>query len=246
MKIVQTARLNPSRSGGLAQVGRKIALVAALGLFLSPITHSRPLSDQEPPDVLDNKDCYFIGSFTQQKSLSGLSTLAESAGQFIYSCDRGVIWSTNTPELETLVLKSETTTSKAIAYRLVDGLVERLKSRQSRFLTELIMNLMSSDQTGIASSFTAEKNEDGSATLVPKKRQLKRAIKKISFSKLTDKQFGVGQSGIRIVIIDRNLEKTVIEAVRTPLLEPSSLESCVEVRVPEKACALFFSSLKVS
>lgn len=218
-------------------------IVLSCVLCSSPVWALQAQKEQAD-SVLMSDGCYFSGTFTQKKHIKGLDQAAESSGQFVYSCDRGVIWSTDLPQSDTLVLRSAQPGHKSAAYRIVDQKIERLKSRQSRFLTELIMNLMGADRTALESHFEIETTETGALRLFPIKRQMKRAIQSIDVSKLSSDKTQLDESGIIIAIVDRHAERTVIEAIKQPLMFPVSLENCAKTVPQAQACGLLFRSIE--
>lgn len=198
--------------------------------------------------------CRFVGQFTQQKFLSGLNEPVAANGQFLYDCERGVIWQVQQPEPDVLVLRAawpsvanpntgkaisgKTISGKTRAYRLLDNTVEQLKGRQSKFLTQLIMSLMGGDQRTLAAQFKITKQADGTLDLSPKKRGLKRAIKSIQVAVFDSKKSSASQPAMRISIVDRNAQTTIINATQGPALETLGQDQCVQTQFPNLACEL--------
>lgn len=157
---------------------------------------------------LQQNDCQFAGTFEQVKQLDGLDQGLTSTGVFYHHCEQGVIWSTLTPALETLVMRRD---GKGFVITNTDQ--TQLKSRQGKFLSSLLNSLMSGDQDAIEQQFEITTMASGAVTLKPKKRTLKRAIKTIEVNKSLDNK------NVDINIIDRNFQKTHISSIQTQLFD---------------------------
>ena len=59
--------------------------------------------------------CSFSGQFSQQKNIEGLPVPLISNGDFFFSCDLGLIWSTDTPFIEAILYANA-----ANSYRIND------------------------------------------------------------------------------------------------------------------------------
>lgn len=187
------------------------------------------------------QECHFGGAFTQQRYLSGVLEPLTSDGSFLYDCELGVIWAAQQPEADILVLRAAITgKGRSQAYRIVGDETQRLKGRHSKFLTQLIMSLMQGDQLALETQFEVTSNitaKGSDLTLMPKKRSLKRAIKRIDVSKI--EHLGATPS-MRISIIDRNSQRTVITAERGTTVPAWSRQTCQERPLPVLACELLF------
>lgn len=176
---------------------------------------------------LAQEECRFSGRFQQQKHIAGLTQPATSEGKFLYDCEQGVVWATQQPELDVLVLKVGSVKQKPKAYRLIDDQINALKGRQSRFLAEFIMSLMAADKTPLNSAFKIQSQDAGGLLLTPKKRQLKRAIKQIEVSENSATETNALPSrAITIAITDRNHQRTVIMAQKQLPVAQHTLSSC--------------------
>jgi len=180
-------------------------------------------------------ECVFAGKFTQTKKLQGLATPLQSSGAFYYHCQHGVIWSTTSPLNETLVLKRDGT-----GVMLVDSRSTKLKSRQSRFLGNLINDLMGANISSLEKSFVIERFSTTTQKymLTPKNRSLKRAIKSINIDLLSDEELSVGR--VIISIIDRNAQQTEIHSIRDKVFssEDEALPQChSDTALSQQSCA---------
>ncbi len=152
-------------------------------------------------------ECRFYGTFEQKKTVSGLTEPVLSQGRFLYDCEQGVIWATEQPVRDVLVLLGGQQQQKSRAYRLFDAKVEALKSRQSRFLTEFIMNLMSGDQALLDAQFKQQVGANGTVLLLPKKRNIRRAIQSVEINTKAAER-------IDITMTDKHDQRTVIHVLK--------------------------------
>ena len=139
-------------------------------------------SDQNALTAMDNKDCIFSGSFQQTRQITGLNDALDSSGQFFYHCNYGVIWKTTEPLTETLVLSK---TDKN--YQLQGDEIKRIRSRYSKILSKLIINMMGSDKTQTSKDFEINQTEQ-SVILTPNRKRIQRAIKSIEISDLSTQE----------------------------------------------------------
>ena len=153
---------------------------------------------------LHQEYCQFSGSFEQVKQLEGVDQGIVSNGVFFHHCDKGVIWSTTQPLIETLVMRRD-----GKGFVITDHEEQQLESRQGKFLSSLLNSLMSGDQNTIEKQFELRISDIGIIQLTPRKRSLKRAIKSITVQRSHEKKT------VNITIIDRNSQKTLINSVRT-------------------------------
>lgn len=229
------------------------AAVAAIDEPTSAPTNSvleGSLKETAPSPVLTpESSCRFPGRFTQEKILAGVSTAVKSSGRFLYDCDVGVIWEVQDPTVDSLVLrlaqhdrdqpKKKVSQVKSHAFRVVGDVVQPLKGRQSKFLTRLIMSLMSADQTALTSQFDILEQDSGVTSLVPRKRALKRAIKRID---VVREGSVMGDQAMTITMVDRNEQTTIISAYKGEPASYFSGESCESEGLSSTACALLFPS----
>ena len=181
---------------------------ALLSTSLSTFSSEGGLSQELATFGLQQNDCQFAGTFEQVKQLNGLDQGLTSNGVFYHHCEQGVIWSTLTPMLETLVMRRD-----GKGFVITDADPKQLKSRQGKFLSSLLNSLMSGDQNAIEKQFELTTLASGAITLKPKKRTLKRAIKVIEVNKSQDNK------NVDITIVDRNFQRTHIKSVQTQLFD---------------------------
>jgi len=190
-----------------------------------------------PTSVLPKSPCSFAGDFTQSKTITGLDKALESAGSFYYHCQDGVIWSTHSPIKETLIFSRSGDHAKVIEQR-----VSKLKGRQSKLLGKLLNSMMGGNQTEIEQQFELHNitNSSTEFELLPKKKSLKRAIKKIHLA--FTKPENTDLQKINIQIKDRKNQLTSITSSQTHIFAVSDHstalrnEQCLTGNIARLAC----------
>lgn len=193
-----------------------LSLLLSISLNINALDAETDTTTPDQPFSLQQNDCQFSGTFEQIKQLANFDDGLKSSGIFYHHCNNGVIWSTIQPLLETLVMRRD-----GKGFVINDTGSKQLKSRQGKFLSNLLNALMSGDQSAIEKQFELTTENDGHIRLQPKKRSLKRAIKLIEVQRsLTDKT-------VNITIVDRNDQKTQINSIQKQAFDDDDiLDNC--------------------
>ena len=176
-------------------------MMVKIALFFILMTSHVALCAAETNDdwtLLKPQNCRFSGEFTQQKLLQGLDQALVSTGVFFYDCDSGIIWKTLIPTIESLVLNK--TGDSYLVKRLK---IETIQSARNKFISQLIMALVSADEDYLSTAFEQSKNSSNTVILTPKNRRLKRAIKTITLTQSIEGQ-------ITFDMLDQNQQTTSI------------------------------------
>ncbi len=149
-------------------------------------------------DALPN-GCHLSGKFRQSKSIAGLHQPLISEGEFLYSCNAGLIWHTRAPIMESLIYGLEKPPAK-----LTDGVaIEVLDNRVHRQLGRLLNSLIGGDDGYLHKTFDARKR-DKLLVLAPKKKRMQKFISAIDLTRqaqeahITLHQAGRQQTAIHI------------------------------------------------
>ena len=198
---------------------------------------------------LPKSPCSFSGDFSQSKTVAGLDTNLESTGSFYYHCEDGVIWSTRSPINETLILSRE-----GINTKVIDQNVSPLKGRQSKLLGKLLNSMMSGNQVEIEQQFELNPITDSTSQfeLLPKKKSLKRAIKKIvlTFSDVDSGDLDTDLQKITIQIKDRKKQLTSIISSQTNVFDSNNTPvelrhtQCLNSNITPIACDQLYPPAK--
>lgn len=123
-------------------------------VLLAFCQHSLPaLATDRLAQKLSSSDCSFAGGFAQSKQLAGLNQPLMSEGAFYYHCQHGVIWKTVSPSESSLVFSKT-----GAAYRVEDGEVHKLGTRQGRVLGQLLNDLIGGDVAALEKQFEITDN----------------------------------------------------------------------------------------
>jgi hypothetical protein len=209
------------------------------------------VSTIKPQDVaLPQNECSFAGVFEQSKHISGFDSPLISSGVFYYSCQGGVVWKTELPISETLVFQKHGATYTGQNNSLIE-----LKSKPIKMLGRLLNSLIGGDREALTELFVISQavEEPGSGkkvshiTLIPRKRNMRRAIKVIELVYLTTP--GVMQKWVKISIQDRRGEWIRILSTATKShqgIDPS-IDQCTAITsLSEKVCEPLFSAPAVN
>ena len=154
------------------------------------------------------KVCHFSGEFSQTKQIKTLPVPLVSNGEFIYSCDLGLIWKTQKPVVESLVF-----THQKLNFLVPEKLsIENLDGVQHDFLANLLLGLMAGNTEFITKEFEIEISEKKDnliqLILVPKNKMVKQAINSVVLEKSSSNE--KSKNGLQISIIDKNQQLTKI------------------------------------
>lgn len=125
------------------------------------------------------KQCHFSSKFEQTKTLATLPVPLLSSGELYFSCNYGLIWQTQRPIQEALILTKKNYHFQELTQGSEKSL-QSLESLQTQFLSNLLIGLMSADQDYIRKTFNIEEVDKKSFQLIPLNNSLKRAIEKIT------------------------------------------------------------------
>lgn len=184
--------------------------------------------------------CHFAGEFSQSKHIKALPMPLASNGEFIYSCDLGLIWKTQKPVIESLVF-----THQKLHFLVPEKLsVENLDSVQHEFLANLLLGLMAGNTGFIANKFEIKVLEKQGGIialkLLPKSKLLRQAIDSVVLENQTEK------NEIKISIIDNKQQITTIVSTekRQYANKNDFLEGCVSLSAD--GCELLKRPVRVS
>lgn len=154
--------------------------------------------------------CHFSGEFSQAKQIKTLPIPLVSKGEFIYSCDLGLIWKTQEPVTESLIF-----TNQKLHFLIPEKLsIENLEGVQHDFLANLLLGLMAGNTEFIEKEFDLEtieaKNGVEGLSLIPKNKVVKQAILSVTLEKIDSSS--LGKNGLQISITDKNLQVTRISS----------------------------------
>jgi hypothetical protein len=174
------------------------------------------------------QSCNLSGNFSQQKTIVDLPNALQSSGDFLFSCERGLIWKTKVPIVETLVYKA-----KGKSLRLAeDGQSEMLSGKMQKEIGKLLNNLIGADVDKLQDTFLVEFQGD-QLILQPKKKQFRKFISAIHLTK--------ADLGMNIKMLSPT-ETTEINIIDVLNLSELSEQQCADERsIAASACEWLFN-----
>jgi len=191
-----------------------IRLFLLMLCLIGSVVSSVSLSANTPENIKALKSmmpeaCNFSGEFSQSKQIKSLPVPLVSMGEFIYSCDLGLIWKTQKPIVESLVF-----TNQKLNFLVPEKLsVENLDGVQHDFLANLLLGLMAGNTEFITKEFDIQMSKNDATgvelSLVPKNKMVKQAIDSVVLAKPSTK------NELQISITDKNQQVTKIVSSET-------------------------------
>lgn len=185
------------------------AVYASPGAFEDAAVEEAVVADEaylpQPPS------CESSGFFQQQRQVKGLPLPLVSEGRFYHHCEQGIIWQTDQPVHETLVLHRNGKT-----YQLQEGKSSELSGRFGRVLSAILNGMMSGDNAMLTRLFYIEQQMENEWHLQPKKRSLRRGLDHINLVLPQRSTGGLPSGGVKVAMVDTSLRETVISLHYTP------------------------------
>ena len=188
------------------------------------------------------KHCHFSAKFDQQKTLKSLPIPLKSTGQIYFSCNDGLIWETQAPIRESLILtRSEYQFKQQGLLSQTNGL-EVLDSIESRFLSRLLIGLMSSDKNYIEKTFEISSLNTAEFILKPKDQFISKAIKTVQI------KHQVSPEVLSISINHTDDTQVNIDTHNVIVLPNDNvhMQQCLDTGNPEQHCIALFDPAKMA
>lgn len=176
------------------------------------------------PNIKDflPQQCYFAGRFAQNRKVESIPAPLESQGNFLFSCEDGLIWHTGLPTRETVIY----TNGKKHFQVGSDDRMEPLKGRLHANMALLLNGLMGADLSYLEKYFSLGAIEPDHVELQPKKKNMRKFIEQLNLRKH-------GES-IEINLVNDARNNTTIRISDIQTLNQFGSEQCRE-RYPEPA-----------
>ena len=160
-------------------VGLALWIVATQGSSES-IAASEPETYQKLTQVLPG-GCYHTGQFDQTVVLSEIPESINSSGTFIYSCSKGLVWSTELPTRFSMLYLSN---DRPV---MIDdkGKEQPIARSVQKEIGKLLNNLIGGNLEYLKNNFSISKTSS-TYSLTPKKNRLRKYILYIDISAISD------------------------------------------------------------
>ena len=147
--------------------------------------------------------CHFSGQFLQQKNIQGLPVPLQSDGDFFYSCDLGLVWSTKAPFQEAILY-----VNSAKNYRIDEqGEIKPLTGIARYIMSNVFVKLLKGDVDYFADEFVVTATENQSIELKPESEFMQKGVESIQFSKTQSPELGVA---LMVDVIDATGQVTQV------------------------------------
>ncbi len=218
------------------QIGIVFSLSFVASTALSQTNHPVSALDSLP------KHCLFSAKFDQKKTLKSLPVPLKSTGKMFFSCHAGLIWETQTPIQESLILTRSEYQFKQQAESPKSTRLEVLDSIESRFLSRLLIGLMSADKHYIEQTFNTSSFSTTEVSLTPKDSFIQKAIKEIQITH----RFSPEKLSISIHHTDGTLVNIDTHHVTVLQDQDTHMQQCLDTGSPEQHCLALFDPAKMA
>lgn len=154
-----------------------LLVLYGLLLFCGQTLASEPRAELKKLQEILPQTCQFSGEFTQQKQLKDIPAPLISRGNFLFSCQRGLIWKQTQPFNEALLY-----TKHNINFAISQDQVKPLKGSIHHALSKILMGLMRGDLDYIEKNFSVHPHDQSRANhflLKPINKKMQKAIEHI-------------------------------------------------------------------
>lgn len=196
----------------LRKLGLSIAIVLASGASLAMPTLEEALTSTLP------QACHVAGDFREAKELTGLDIALNSTGRFIFSCEQGLVWLSQTPVKQALLYGHH---GQHVELKANQSFVTPISGTLHTHLSRLLLAIMGSDFDYLAKYFSVSHadTDQSITTLTPKQEAMTRFINALIITK-TDE-------GAIIEFNQPNVGRTTLTINNTKILDAITLPQCM-------------------
>lgn len=173
--------------------------------------------------------CLQYAEFRQERILEGLSRPLVTRGRIVLDCERGTVWSTRTPIVETLVY------AFSGEHWLVngDGEAQQIKNPAQKRIGDILARIVRGDQEFVDQYFQRE--VVGQTTrLLPTQKRLKRYIEAITLDEISD--------GFRVAVARTDKQNIKMEIYALRPLAQLDAQSCRTLLETDAGCLQLFAA----
>lgn len=207
----------------------------------------QPVTDSEIIAPFINPDCFFAGQFTQVKTIPGLEVELRVAGQFVFDCQVGVIWSTQQPLLESQLFTFDGDNHVING----DDTIVKIEGRYGDAVSKLMLALIGGDSQSLANTFdfslVETQSPDYTVALTPKRKRLRNVFSAITLTKHSQPNpSGAEVEQVSFYLEDRNGQTLTVSSNLSSTFESQTAirEACPGqfTRQGGKLCDFFYDS----
>ena len=153
--------------------------------------------------------CHFSGQFSQQKDIRGIPMPLRSGGNFFFSCDLGLVWSTTSPFEEALLYTDAITNFRADD----KGNIELLSGVVRHSVSKIFLRLLKADTDYFADEFSVQLvGKNKVIELIPESGLMKKGIERIHIKQHENDKHGMSLN-IRIKDMRGQMTQVNIEHI---------------------------------
>jgi hypothetical protein len=178
--------------------------------------------------------CYHAGEYQQHKTLAGMDKPLITDGSFVFNCNQGLIWHTQSPITETIIYKAQGDHFMVRA----DGSTQVLDSRAQRAMGKILNNLIGGNSDYLQQTFSIVEKEssiekEDSVELTPKNKQMQKFLHSLSITPQTD--------SVKITLQLAEQETIVIRIFARRSFTTLEQTQCEQLpKLPPQACKILF------
>jgi hypothetical protein len=208
-----------------------------LSIFLSSAVIAQ---DDEMTKYLPS-GCYHAGEYQQKKTITGVDIALNTIGTFVFNCDQGLIWHTQTPIHETLIYKIKGRHSIINS----EGIIKNLDGRIHRELGKLLTNLIGGNKEYLTQHFSSapihtdntKKDATSGIELTPKNKQMQKFLHSLQITPDTE--------AVNITLFLAEKETTQIRISDLKSFSEMTQSQCIAIAtLPSLACDALFKGNK--
>jgi hypothetical protein len=188
--------------------------------------------------------CYHAGEYQQHKTLAGMDNPLITDGSFVFNCNQGLIWHTQSPITETIIYKAQGDHFMVRA----DGGTQVLDSRAQRALGKILNNLIGGNSDYLQQTFSITEKEtsdekgtnnekESSVELIPKNKQMQKFLHSLSITPQTD--------SVKITLQLAEQETIAIRIFARRSFTSLEQTQCEQLaKLPPQACKILFKGAR--
>lgn len=148
-------------------------IIFVIGLLINPFTHADNILDKYLPET-----CYQTGEFEQQKPLANTNKLLTTHGRYAFACDKGLVWHTESPLMETTLYQL----NGRAWIKSADQPMQPLTGKIHQQLGKILNQLIGGNQLYLEKHFVISETND-ILILTPRKSRMKKFLQVIEITR---------------------------------------------------------------
>lgn len=148
-------------------------VVFVVGLLINPCVNANEILNKYLPET-----CYQTGEFEQQKPLANTNKLLTTRGRYAFACDKGLVWHTESPLMETTLYQL----NGRAWIKSADQPMQPLTGKIHQQLGKILNQLIGGNQVYLQKHFVVSQ-VNNILTLTPRKSRMKKFLQAIDIAR---------------------------------------------------------------